>query len=119
MPSRSSSSERGLVDPDAAVGEVSLGIELHGLVILLIVENQGYPNRRPDAAHARCPGFHGHPRMIVNINLRWARTIDEMRSLIESGAFLAPNYPDPAPVRWKTAILIPSRSGRPFTTKER
>ena len=52
---------RGLVDLDGAVGEVSLGIELHGSVILLIVENQGYPNRRPDAAHARRPGVPARP----------------------------------------------------------
>ena len=52
---------RGLVDLDGAVGEVSLGIELHGSVILLIVENQGYPNRRPDAAHARHRGVPARP----------------------------------------------------------
>ena len=52
---------RGLVDLDGAVGEVSLGIELRGSVILLIVENQGYPNRRPDAAHARHRGVPAEP----------------------------------------------------------
>jgi len=37
-------------------GEVPLGIKLHGSAYLLIVENQGCPNRCPDPVHARRPG---------------------------------------------------------------